>query len=46
MVWWDNNLRKVNGKALAGGESDLSIISDASLSGWDGVSLEVTARGL
>ncbi|KZR98981.1 Uncharacterized protein APZ42_005350, partial [Daphnia magna] len=43
--WWKENSRAVNGKEFANGEPDLSIFSDASLSGWGGVSEGVTARG-
>ncbi|KZS13502.1 Uncharacterized protein APZ42_021354 [Daphnia magna] len=45
LEWWEENLRKVNGKKFASGKPDLSIFSDALLSGWGGVSEGVTARG-
>ncbi len=45
LMWWATNVERVNGKGLTVLSPDITIFSDASLSGWGAVMNSVSAKG-
>ena len=45
LMWWATNVERVNGKGMAVLSPDITIFSDASLSGWGAVMNSVSAKG-
>ena len=45
LIWWRDNLKAWNGKALVSGESDLIIETDASRKGWGASCMAQTTGG-
>jgi hypothetical protein len=45
LTWWIANVRESNGRPMSATDPDLTIFSDASLSGWGAVMNEVSSKG-